>query len=82
MVKGDYFHMYFPMLENLRADHDKTQEDIAKLLHCKREVYRRYEKGQREIPVWALILLADYYSVSMDYIVGRTDDPRWRRPKA
>ena len=39
------------------------------------EVYRRYEKGLREIPVWALIKLADYYQTSTDYLLGRTDDP-------
>ena len=36
--------MYFQRLEDLRIDADKTQEEIAAVLHCKREVYRRYEK--------------------------------------
>ena len=40
------------------------------------EVYRRYEVGLREIPVWALIKLAELYNVSTDYILGLTDDPR------
>ena len=39
----------------------------------RREVYRRYESGEREIPVWALIKLADLYNTSTDYILGRTD---------
>lgn len=39
----------------------------------RREVYRRYESGEREIPVWALIKLADLYHTSTDYILGRTD---------
>ena len=43
------------------------------MLHCKREVYRRYEKGIREIPVWALIKLAYYYNTSTDYILGLSD---------
>ena len=47
--------MYFQRLEDLRIDHDKTQQEIADLLFCQREVYRRYEKGTREIPVWAVI---------------------------
>lgn len=67
--------MYFPRLEDLRNDKDKTQVEIAALLNLNREVYRRYEKGQREIPVWAVIKLADYYATSADYILGRTDDP-------
>lgn len=45
--------MYFQRLEDLRIDADKTQEEIAAVLHCKREVYRRYEKGIHELPVCA-----------------------------
>ena len=65
--------MYFKRLEELRTDSDKTQQQIADLLNCPREVYRRYEKGIREIPVWALLKLADHYDVSTDYILGRTN---------
>lgn len=68
--------MFFQRLEDLRVDHDKTQQEIGDVLHCHREVYRRYEKGEREIPVWALIKLADYYNVSTDYILGLTDHPQ------
>ncbi len=66
-------HMYFQRLEDLRIDADKTQEEIAVVLNCQREVYRRYEKGIHEIPVWAVIKLAEYYQVSTDYILGLTD---------
>lgn len=62
--------MYFKRLEDLRIDHDKTQQDIADVLGCQREVYRRYEKGTRTIPIDFLITLAKYYNVSIDYIVG------------
>ncbi len=65
--------MYFQRLEDLRIDADKTQEEIAEVLHCKREVYRRYEKGIHEIPAWAVIALAEYYHTSADYILGLTD---------
>lgn len=65
--------MHFPRLENLRTDSDKTQQEIATILNCQREVYRRYEKGIHEIPVWAVIILADYYNVSVDYILERTN---------
>ena len=65
--------MIFQRLEDLRIDADKTQEEIATVLNCQREVYRRYEKGIHEIPVWAVIKLAEYYQVSTDYILGLTD---------
>ena len=65
--------MYFQRLEDLRIDADKTQEQIAEILNCQREVYRRYEKGIYELPVWALLKLAEYYQVSTDYILGLTD---------
>ena len=70
--------MFFPRLEDLRVDRDKTQQQIADYLHCKREVYRRYEKGLREIPVWAVIALAKYYNTSTDYILGLTSN---KKPK-
>ena len=67
--------MFFQRLADLRIDSDKTQKEIAEFLDCKREVYRRYEKGIHEIPVWALIKLAEYYNTSTDYILGLTDNP-------
>ena len=65
--------MFFQRLEDLRIDADKTQQEIADVLNCKREVYRRYEKGIHEIPVWAVIALAKYYGVSTDYLLGLSD---------
>ena len=62
--------MFFQRLEDLRIDHDKTQQEIADVLQCRREVYRRYEKGTRERPVWALIKLANFYGTTTDYILG------------
>lgn len=63
--------MQFQHIEDLRVDHDLTQQQVADILGCQREVYRRYEKGTRTIPVEFLIKLADYYKVSLDYLVGR-----------
>ena len=71
----------FQRLEDLRVDKDLTQEEVAEILNCKREVYRRYEKGTYEIPVWALQKLADFYKTSTDYILGRTDIPKPYRKK-
>lgn len=65
--------MHFQRLEDLRVDSDKTQAEIAEYLGCQREVYRRYEKGTRQIPIDLLIKLADLYHVNLDYMVGRTD---------
>ena len=67
--------MHFQRLEDLRVDHDKTQTQIAAYLNMSRSVYWRYEKGVREIPTWAVLKLADFYGVSTDYLLGRTNDP-------
>ena len=67
--------MFFRRIGDLRIDKDKTQKDIADYLHMHLQVYRRYEKGSREIPVWAVIKLAEYYKTTTDYILGLTDDP-------
>ena len=65
--------MYLKRLEDLRIDHDLTQQAIADILFCQREVYRRYEKGDRELPLSYAIKLAQYYTGSLDYLVGRTN---------
>lgn len=65
--------MFLQRLEDLRIDSDKTQKEIAEVLNCKREVYRRYEKGIRDLPTWALIAPAKYYGTSVDYIMNLTD---------
>ena len=65
--------MHFVRVENLRIDHDLTQQQVADILHCQREVYRRYEKGIRELPLSYAIILAQYYHVSLDYLVGLSD---------
>ncbi len=72
--------MFFRRLADLREDADKTQEQIAKVLTCQREVYRRYEKGIYELPIWALIKLAKYYGTSTDYILGLTDERKPYQP--
>lgn len=65
--------MYFKRIADLRQDNDLTQQQVADVLHCKREVYRRYEKGIREIPVSYAITLAQFYHVSLDYLLGLKD---------
>lgn len=63
----------YQRIRDLREDKDIKQSDIAEMLHMQREVYRRYETGQREIPLNIAVLIADLYNVSLDYITGRTD---------
>ena len=62
---------FFRRVRDLREDNDKTQKQIAELLNMHVTVYQRYERGERELPLWAAIKLADYYHVTIDYLVGR-----------
>ncbi len=68
--------MYLKRLRDLREDHDRKQTQIADYLGIQQTVYSRYERGFQTIPLEFLIRLADYYGVSTDYILERTDDPR------
>ena len=61
----------YPRIRDLREDHDKTQKQIAEILNMQLTVYQRYERGERELPLWAAIKLADYYNITLDYLVGR-----------
>ena len=76
--------MYFRRIGDLRIDREKTQQEVADMLMCNRQVYARYERGVREIPVSMLIKLAEYYQVSVDYLLEPTEVPapdRRRRAK-
>ncbi len=67
--------VYFKRLKNLREDYNMKQVDIAKYLGIQQTVYSRYERGFQTIPVEHLLKLADLYKVSIDYILGRTNNP-------
>lgn len=60
-------------VRDLREDRDLTQREIAQVLNMQLTVYQRYERGERELPLWAAIRLADFYRVTLDYLVGRTN---------
>lgn len=66
---------FYRRIKDLREDNDKTQTEVAMFLGMKQPQYYRYETGLRDIPSDILIKLADYYGVSTDYILGRTDNP-------
>ncbi len=62
-------------LKDLREDNDVKQKELAEHLNIKQNTYSQYENGKREIPLDTLCKLADYYNTSIDYLIGRTDNP-------
>ena len=60
-------------LKDLREDADIPQKVLAEYLHIKQNTYSQYENGQRQLPIDALIKLAEYFDVTTDYILGITD---------
>lgn len=60
-------------LKELRQEHDKTQKEVADYLNVKQNTYSQYENEKRQVPVDILMRLADYYDVSVDYLLGRAD---------
>ena len=73
--------MYFPRIRDMREDADLTQAQIAQMLGIAQTVYSRYERGFQTIPLPLLIQLADYYQVSLDYLVGRSGQMRSSSPE-
>lgn len=63
-------------LIQLKIERKLLQKDIAKNVGLALRTYQYYETGQRKPDSDALIALADYYDVSLDYLVGRTDNPK------
>lgn len=64
---------YIKRIRDLREDHDKTQEDIARVLGTSQTMYARYERGANELPIHHLITLCKYYGVSADYLLGLSE---------
>ena len=71
--------MKYQRIRDLREDHDLTQRELGELLSCSQRVYSNYERGDIDIPTSVLIRLADYYGVSVDYLLNRTDNPATAR---
>ena len=63
----------YQRVRDLREDRDLTQADLARELSCTQACYSNYENGRREIPPAVLSALADFYGVSVDYLMGRTN---------
>lgn len=72
-------------IRDLRNDHGLTQKQIAKLLNVSQNTYSQYEIGVSRFPLDAVVKLAEYYNVSVNYLVGLTDEtvpyPRKRQAK-
>lgn len=62
--------MKYQRIEDMRIDQDLTIKEISALLECNRDVYSRYEKGIRDIPIDYVIQLARFYDCSVDYLLG------------
>ena len=62
-------------LRELRIQKNLNQLDMANFLGCTTATYNRYEVGSREPDIQTIIKLADFFSVSTDYLLGRTDKP-------
>lgn len=65
----------YQRLRDLREDRDLKQRQVAEYLRCSQQVYSNYELGQRDIPTDVLIRLSDFYKVSVDYLLGLTNNP-------
>lgn len=68
--------MQFKNIRTLRRENKKLQTQLAEYLNVKQTTYSKYELGKINIPVEVLIKLADLYDVSLDYIVGRSEDKK------
>ncbi|MBQ7379361.1 MAG: helix-turn-helix transcriptional regulator [Clostridia bacterium] len=65
----------YKRIRDLREDKDISQKEMAKVLNCSQQVYSNYELGQRDIPTDILIKLSTFHRVSVDYLLGLTDNP-------
>ncbi len=66
--------MQINRLKEIREDKDYSQKDIAKILKTTQQQYSKYELGIQLIPIDRLCILADFYNVSLDYLLSRSDD--------
>ena len=69
----------YQRVRDLREDHDLTQKAVGDAINVPQRTYAYYESGQRMIPPRVLCALADFYGVSVDYLLGRCDAPKEQR---
>lgn len=68
--------MKYRRIRDLREDHDLKQINVAKILNMSQTGYSKYETGENDIPTHVLITLADFYHVSIDYLLDQTNNPQ------
>ncbi len=66
----------YKRIRDLREDRDLNQTTVAKMLGMSQTGYSKYETGENDVPTDILIKLADFYDVSVDYLLGRTKNPK------
>ena len=66
----------YKRIRSLREDADLTQEKVGRAINVPQRSYAYYESGQRMVPPHVLCALADFYGVSVDYILGRTNNKK------
>ena len=66
--------MMYQRIRDLREDHDLTQAQLGKAVGVSQRTYAYYESGERMLPPQVLCALADFYQVSVDYLLERTDE--------
>ena len=71
--------MHFKNLRAIREDRDIKQKDIAKVLNISQNTYSQYETGVIALTAEILIKLSDYYNVSIDYLLDRTNNPEIKK---
>ena len=73
----EFFDMaIYKRIRDLREDRDLTQREMGEILSCSQRVYSNYERGELDIPTEILIKLADFHSVSVDYLLNRTNNEK------
>lgn len=70
---------YYRRIRDMREDNDLTQSQMGAILSCSQRVYSNYERGDIDIPTTILIKIADFHKVSVDYLLGRTDNPKMNK---
>ena len=65
----------YKRIRDLREDRDLNQTQVAKMLGMSQTGYSKYETGENDLPTQILIKLSDYYDVSIDYLLGQTNNP-------
>lgn len=68
-------------IRDLREDNDLKQKQVAEYLLCDQSLYSKYERNERSLPLEYACKLADYYGVSVDYLLGRTNIKKPYPPK-